>query len=209
MHRIKTIINQFIPFYTLPYLVLGNAILSFGIYNIHRVCAITEGGVLGGILLLNYWFNIPTSVASALLDICCYILAYHYLGKQFLKISLVSSVLIALFFRLWELFPPFLPNLSFHPLLATVIGGMFVGIGTGIVVMSGGSCGGDDALALAIEKISNIPLAYCYLFTDITVLLLSLSYIPVKNILISLITVSISSWTIGLFSKYKIQPYVR
>ena len=39
-------------------------------------------------------------------------------------------------------------------------------------------------------------LARCYLFTDITVLVLSLSYIPVKRIAFSLITVTISSFLI-------------
>ncbi len=54
-------------------ILAGTAILSFGLYNIHRQTHITEGGVLGMILLLNYWFGITSSVASPALDILCYI----------------------------------------------------------------------------------------------------------------------------------------
>lgn len=68
-----------------------------------------------------------------------------------------------------------------------------MGAGVGIIVRQGGSSGGDDALALAISRISHCRLSKAYLFTDITVLLLSLSYIPLQRIAFSLITVTVSS----------------
>ena len=55
------------------------------------------------------------------------------------------------------------------------------------------SAGGDDALALSIHKLTGLKLARCYLFSDLSVLLLSLSYIPVTKIAFSLVTVFISS----------------
>jgi len=55
------------------------------------------------------------------------------------------------------------------------------------------SAGGDDALALSIHKVFGLKLSRCYLFTDLSVLLLSLSYIPLSKIVFSLITVFISS----------------
>ena len=54
----------------------------------------------------------------------------------------------------------------------------------------------DDALALVIAHVSGWRLSRCYLFTDVTVLLLSLSYIPFQRIFFSLITVTVSSWLI-------------
>ena len=68
-----------------------------------------------------------------------------------------------------------------------------MGIGVGLVVRQGGSSGGDDALALAISKVTRIRLSRAYLATDITVLLLSLSYIPLRRIFFSLVTVTVSS----------------
>ena len=40
-----------------PYLtvILGAAILSFGLYNVHSQSTITEGGVLGMTLFLQHW----------------------------------------------------------------------------------------------------------------------------------------------------------
>ncbi len=174
-------------------IALGCAILTFGMHNIHQVVGITEGGVLGGILLLNHWFGIDASIASPVLDAVCYVVGFIVLGAGFLGWSAVSSVLLALFYALWESLPHLLPDLSAHPLIAAILGGMFVGVGAGLVVRCNASAGGDDALALSIHKLTGLKLARCYLFTDLSVLLLSLSYIPVTKIVFSLVTVFISS----------------
>lgn len=177
-------------------IMLGTAIGSFGITNIHQRVDITEGGVLGMILLLNHWTGLSPSILSPLLDLLCYALAFRLLGWDFIKVSAVSTVSLAAFFRLWEQFPPVLPDLSGYPLLAAVLGGMFVGIACGLILRQGGSSGGDDALALIISKLTRCRIARAYLATDLSVLLFSLSYIPLERIAYSLVTVTVSSFLI-------------
>lgn len=179
-------------------LMLGTAILSFGLYNVHRRVGITEGGVLGMVLLLDHHLGIPPWLLTPVLDAACYVLGWRYLGGDFIRLSLVSTLGMTGFLRIWESFPPMLPDLTAQPLLAALIGGLFVGIGVGLVVRQGGSSGGDDALALVISKLTGLRLSRSYLFTDLTVLLLSLTYIPVKRIAFSLITVTLSSVIIDL-----------
>ena len=114
----------------------------------------------------------------------------------------MASVSLAGFYRLWESFPPMLPDLTPWPLAAALLGGVFVGIGVGIIVRQGGSSGGDDALALVIHQLTGWKLARSYLFTDLVVLGASLSYIPARRIAFSLVTVTVSSllidWVQGL-----------
>lgn len=179
-------------------IILGAAICSFGIHNIHQRTAITEGGVIGMMLLIDRWFHFPPALITPVLDITCYLLAFKYLGGRFIKISVISTLSVSLFYDFWEMFPPMLPDLSEEPLLAALLGGLFVGVGVGLIVRQGGSSGGDDALALTISHISHCRLSHAYLFTDLTVLILSLSYIPVKRIFFSLITVTVSSILIDL-----------
>ena len=179
-------------------ILLGTAICSFGIYNIHRQTGVTEGGVLGMIVLLNYWFDISPSILSVSLDALCYLLAFRRLGIRFLIISGTSSLSLSMFFRIWESFPPMLPNFYDRPLIAALLGALFIGVGVGLVIRNGGSCSGDDALALFISNLTGWRISRAYLITDITVLALSLSYIPFKRILYSLITVTLSSYIIDL-----------
>ncbi|MDM8300585.1 YitT family protein [Collinsella tanakaei] len=182
----------------LALIAAGSALLTFGIHNIHQVVGITEGGVIGALLLANHWFGIPSSIVSPILDILCYAVALKLLGAGFLGWSVVSSAFIAAFYAIWERLPYLLPDLSALPFVAAIAGGLFVGVGAGLVVCAGASAGGDDALALSIQKVSGWRLSRCYLVTDLTVLLLSLSYIPLTRIVFSLITVFISSPLIDL-----------
>ena len=147
-------------------------------------------------LLAEHWLKRSPACITPVLDVACYLLAFRFLGGRFIKISIISTFFVSLFYKIWELFPPMLPDLSDRPLIAAVLGGMFVGIGVGLIVRQGGSSGGDDALALSIAHITRWRLSRAYLFTDIVVLLLSLTYIPVLRIAFSLITVTISSYLI-------------
>ena len=49
-------------------LLLGSAILAFGLFNVHSQSRITEGGVLGMVLLLDHHFGIPPWLLTAVLD---------------------------------------------------------------------------------------------------------------------------------------------
>ena len=184
-------------------IVIGSMICSFGIHNIHQRTNITEGGIFGLMLLLEHWFNISPAYITPVLDFTCYLIAFRFLGSRFIKTSIFSTLCISAFYKLWEAFPPMLPDLSDHPLIAAILGGIFVGVGVGLVVRQGGSAGGDDALALTISHVSKWHLSSSYLFTDITVLLMSLSYIPLMRIVFSLITVTISSNIIDWIKEYE------
>ena len=185
------------PVFLYIIIVLGACILSFGLYNIHERTGVTEGGVLGMTLLLQHWFGLSPAITSPVMDIACYLLAWHFLGNAFAKYAVAASLAFAASHALWEQFPPLLPDLSTFPMAAAILGALFVGLGVGLVVRIGGACGGDDALALTIAHVSRWPISRCYLFTDLAVLLLSLTYIPFARIVYSLVTVTISSVVIG------------
>lgn len=180
------------------FILLGAAIVSFGVHNIHNVTGITEGGIIGLVLCFDHWFGIPPSIVTPLLDGLSYLVALKVLGGGFLGWSAVATVAVTGFYRLWESLPYMLPDLTNRPLEAAVVGALFVGVGVGLVIRQGGSSGGDDALALSISKLTGWRVGRCYLFTDLTVLALSLTYIPVVKIAFSLITVTISSAVIDV-----------
>lgn len=177
-------------------LLCGAAVLSFGLFNVHSQSNITEGGVLGMTLLLNHWFNISPSVSGIIMDFTCYFIGWRILGNSFLKNAIFASCCFSVSYRVWESVGYIIPDLSPTPLLAAVIGAVFVGVGVGIVVKEGGASGGDDALALVISHFTKCRIARAYLVTDITVLTLSLSYIPFGKIAFSLVTVMLSSYII-------------
>ena len=88
-----------------------------------------------------------------------------------------------------------------YPLLAALLGALFIGIGAGLCVRAGGATVGDDALAMSISHKTGIPIQRIYLVSDLTVLALSLTYIPLARILYSLLTVILSGQLIGLIQR--------
>ena len=89
------------------------------------------------------------------------------------------------------------------PLAAAMMGALFVRIGCGLCVRVGGAVCGDDGLVMSISQKWNIKIEYVYFFFDFTVLALSLTYIPLRRILYSLITVMLSSKLIGLVQRFQ------
>ena len=184
-------------------LLCGAAILSFGLFNVHSQSRITEGGVLGMTLLLQHWFGITPAISEAVLDVICYLLGIKYLGRSFLRCALTATGGFACFYALHERVGYVLPYMGDRPLLAAVVGALFVGVGVGLVVRAGGASGGDDALALVIHKLTGWRLSRAYLFTDLTVLFASLSYIPFRRIAFSLVTVTVSSLLIDFIKEWQ------
>ena len=189
-------------------ILAGTAILAFGLYNIHAQSPITEGGILGTTLLLKHWFGISPAVTELVCDIICYSLGFKYLGSNFLKHSLMASFSYSFFYSLYEKFPPILPSFDNNLLIAAILGAIFVGVGVGLIIRIEAAACGDDALVLVISKITHLPITRIYLFFYLTVLILSLSYIPFMQIFYSLISVTLSSFIVGKIQNYQLKSQV-
>lgn len=176
---------------------LASAFQAFGLYNIHAMADITEGGVLGATLLLEYWLGISPALSGAVLNAACYALGWRLLGKGFILTSTVAAAGFSLSYGICQQFPPLFPGLQALPFAAAVLGALFIGIGAGVCVRAGGATCGDDALAMSLSHVTKIPIQWIYLGSDLTVLLLSLSYLPLKNLLVSLVSVVLSGQIIG------------
>ena len=182
-------------------IVLGSAILAFGLYNVHSISGVTEGGVLGLTLLLEHWFNISPSISGLVLNGACYVLGLTLLGKEFILYSIIAGGGFSLFYAIFERFPPLWPQIAQMPLAAAIAGAAFVGVGVGLCIRANAAPTGDDSLALSLSHHFKIGIQWVYLLGDLIVLALSLTYIPFSKIIYSLLTVVLSGQLIGLIQK--------
>lgn len=185
---------------------LSSALQAFGMYNIHALSGVTEGGVLGATLLFDHWFGLSPAVSSFVLNIACYALGWKTLGKSFIAYSAIAACGYSACYAVCELFPPLWPEIASLPLLASVAGALFIGVGAGLCVRAGGATTGDDALAMSLSHLTKIPIQWIYLTSDLIVLGLSLTYIPVRRIGYSLLTVILSGQLIGLMQRIRLRP---
>lgn len=185
-------------------LLAGSALLAFGLYNVHSISNVTEGGILGLTLLLEHWFGISPSFSGFLLTALCYFLGWKILGKRFLVFSFISAIGFSVFYGIFEQFDPLFPQIGEMPFLAAVVGALFVGISVGICVRVGGAPTGDDVLAMSLSSVLPVDIQWIYLASDLVVLFISLSYIPLNKILYSLLTVLLSGQIIGIIQKIRL-----
>ena len=182
----------------------ASALQAFGMYNIHALSGVTEGGIFGLILLLDHWLGLSPAVSSLVLNGACYALGWRTLGRSFIAYSLIATCGYSAAYAVCECFPPLWPQIAEMPLLASVAGALFIGVGAGLCVRAGGATSGDDALAMSLASLTKIPIQWLYLISDLTVLALSLSYIPVRRIGYSLLTVVLSGQIIGWIQRIQL-----
>ncbi|MGN1347028.1 MAG: YitT family protein [Eubacteriales bacterium] len=203
---IRKQIRELVSLLTVPScarILLGCAILTFGLYNIHSLSGVTEGGVIGLTLLLDQLFGISPAVSGLILNGLCYLLGWRTLGKKFIVNSAVAAVGYSAFYAIFECFPPIYPDIAGQPLAAAILGAGFVGLGVGLCVREEAAPSGDDALALSLSSLTGLRIQWIYLASDLLVLLLSLLYIPLNRILYSLLTVILSGQIIGWVQRGK------
>lgn len=182
-------------------IVFGCFISAFGIYNIHRQTCVTEGGLIGLSLLLYHYFKLSIGISAPFFDLLLYFFGAKHFGVDFLKRSIFATISYAFFYNILTFFDPVFPSFNDKPLIGAILGGLFIGVGAGLIVSTKTAGTGDDSLALLISKFFKINVGYCYVISDFSILILSISYIGITRIVYSLITVTISSCLIAFISK--------
>ena len=155
--------------------MIGSSIMAFGLYNVHSLSGVTEGGILGMTLLLNYWLDLSPAITGFIMNAACYLVGWKLLGWSFILYSTIAGFTFSASYAVFEQFPRLWPGLADMPLTAAIVGALFIGIGAGLCVRAGGAPSGDDALAMSICRVTKSDIRIPYLASDLLVLALSLS----------------------------------
>lgn len=180
------------------FITLGLMIFSLGWTLFIIPAEITGGGIAGVAAVVFYSAKIPISVTYFVINIILVIIAIRVLGANFGLKTLVSMGLVTLFFALFQ-------ELNMKPIiddlfLSAVLGGIFSGIGLGIVFTRGGSTGGTDIIAMIVNKYRNISPGRVILYCD--VLIISSSYFvfqSIEKLVYGFVTMWVVSYTIDAF----------
>ena len=182
-------------------IIIGATILSFGSYNFNYQNNVTEGGVLGLLLLLQHVFNISPSITSVVIDFLLFTIGSKFFGKKFLLYSILSTITFSSTYKIWEKIGFLVPSFTNNMLIASILAGIGVGVGVGLVVRGGGASGGDDVIALLGNKFLKLKVNHVYLATDAIVLLMSLVYLDIKQSIFLNNIVTISGKIISIIYK--------
>lgn len=121
---------------------------------------IIDGGIIGISIMLSYVTKIKLSILTIVLNIPFLILGYKQLGKSFL---IKASYAMLVFSILLEQFKP-VSQLTNDILLATIFGGVLLGIGVGFVLKFGACLDGTEVVAILINKKTSFSVGQVVMF---------------------------------------------
>ncbi len=130
---------------------------------------IAPGGVSGLGIVLHYLFNLSVGLVMLVFNVPLFILGIKLLGRQFGPRTFFSFVLVSI---ITDIFDKLLhvQAATADPLLASIFGGVVLGIGLGIVFRFKGTTGGSDIVGQIINKYSNVSVGTGILIVDFFVI---------------------------------------
>ena len=132
-------------------ITIGSMFAAIALENFLLPNTVLDGGINGISIIFSKLFNLPLSVLVVVLNIPFMYIGYRHLGKAFLYRTIYAIVAFSLFLEVFHKFDAFTEEI----LLATVFGGMLLGVGVGIIIRFGGCIDGTESLAMVISKKTN------------------------------------------------------
>ncbi|MFZ3172108.1 MAG: YitT family protein [Carboxydocellales bacterium] len=176
-------------------ILVGSAITALGMNLFLVPNKIAAGGVSGIAIIIHYLAHLPVGATMLIMEIPLFIASMRFLGFGFGIRTLLGAVSLPFFI---DGFAPYLQKVTENNLLASLYGGIFVGVGIGIVFRSKGSTGGTDELAALIHRFIKIPLGQILLVLDGLIIAGAGIVFGLESALYALITVFVTSRVIDV-----------
>ncbi len=172
------------------FLILGAFSLSFGAVAFLSPNEIITGGGVGISLLLHFLFpSITLGILMALVSLPFLIITYLYFGKKFLIKTFIVVILLSTFTDILKLFIKIEP-ITKDILLAAIFGGIFIGLGVGLIIKGRASTGSTSVIGEIVAKKTKYKAAEVLLLIDALIMFASIFvYNDINKSLYSLLSV--------------------
>ena len=181
------------------FVIVGSFILALGVNMFLAPNKISSGGISSIGTIFLHLFGIKMSITNLVLNAALFIFGFKLLGKGAVLKTVFGIGSLTLFLELTS----YMGVYTEDTMIATIIGGVLVGIGVGLVVRRGASTGGSDFLALILKRFfPHISIANIILVADCIVIIASgIVFKSLSITAFSVIAMFISSKvTDGIFS---------
>jgi uncharacterized membrane-anchored protein YitT (DUF2179 family) len=137
----------------LIFITIGALLVAVGLEIFLVPNAVIDGGITGISIMLSHLTGFKLGLLLFLLNLPFFFVGYRHIGRAFALFTLWGVAVMSL--GTYLLHP--VKSLTQDPLLASVFGGIIIGIGIGLVIRNGGSLDGTEMLAILFNK--KLPLS--------------------------------------------------
>ena len=128
--------------------ILGTIIMALATSLFLLPNQLSTGGFAGIATILYYFLNIPMGTTIILINIPLFIWAIYKLGKIFVIKSFIGTAVFSVFINIFDK----MNSLTQDRFLACIYGGVFMGLGTAIILKANSSTGGSDLISTIAKK---------------------------------------------------------
>ncbi|MEH7304903.1 YitT family protein [Neobacillus drentensis] len=183
------------PFYKrLGFIFLGATLVSLSLQLFLVKNHVIDGGIIGISILLAHITQQEIGLFLLILNTPFFLLAYTFLGKRFLLLSLFAILILSFETYLLDS----LPVITSNPVLVIVLGGISLGLGVGITIRFGGCFDGTEVLAIMLSKRSSFSIGQIILLFNVLIFGSSIFIFGLSEAVFSLATFLIAFRTIDL-----------
>lgn len=176
---------------------IGSILVAIGVNAFLVPFELLDGGAIGISLIIHYAMGVKVGLTFLIVGIPIFILAWKYYRSFFyngIHGMLLSSLIIDLLYPLNMIGK----ELVIAPLISAICGGIFIGVGVGIMLRLDISIGGTDLLAQMIAKKLAINPGVMIFCIDILIVTMGSLLIPSVHLVLSYTTVFIVGITTSL-----------
>lgn len=148
------------------FMILGSILVSIGLEVFLIPNNVIDGGVVGISIMASHLTKIPLGVFTFVLNIPFFIIGYKQIGKTFTLSTLFSVVCLSIGV---SFFHP-IPGITHDVFLASIFGGIILGVGVGLIIRNGGSLDGTEIVAIILDKRSSFSIGEIVMFFNIFIL---------------------------------------
>lgn len=170
-------------------ILVGSFIFATGVNAFIISANLGEGGVTGVSLILLYAFDISPAWSTFILNAILIALGYKFLSKRSTVYTIIAVIAISVFLGLTDSWVVHTNEI----LINTIFGGFMVGLGIGLIVLSGGTTAGTTILARIAHKYLDVNTSYALLFFDLIVVMFSLTVMPLEKALLTVISLYVGT----------------
>ena len=174
----------------------GNTLYSLGVALFVLPTGLITGGTTGLGLVAQNYLHIPLSAFVAVFNLAMFLLGLAVLGKVFALTTVISSFYYPFILAVFQGAIGDV-HLTDDPLLATILAGVMIGAGMGIVIRAGASTGAIDIPPLVLQKKLKIPVSLSLYAFDCCILLLQALFSNVEQVLYGLVMVLLYTLTLN------------
>lgn len=154
-------------------LSLGTLLMAVGTAFFLLPNKLSTGGFSGIATIFYYFLNFNMGITILILNLPLFIIACFKLGIKFLSKAIIGTALLSAFIDAFANFGVATED----RLLASIYGGIIIGLGTSFVLKANGSTGGSDLLAIIIRKFkSNFRTSNLIMIIDTIIVLLNVIF---------------------------------